>query len=337
MSERTQRAIELFLDRRVPELESLVLSWFGGEPLLAKDVVLRLAKHAFGLSERYGVAFQGNMTTNAYVLNRELAAQLIAYNQNFFQITLDGWEEAHDLLRRRADGRGTFSKIWENLLGMKSLDRNFEVCIRVHVRRDNLANLPILMSKLSESFGGDSRFRLDFQHLRDMGGEGGKTIVDPIGIQELAAIERSLRSVFKTVKNDESEVIEQTVSESQPTLLARTAGESAGSRRLGENRTSEPYICYAAKPNSILIRSNGRIGKCTVALSDERNDLGCLVEDGTLEIDNAKLQPWIRGLGTLDHEVTGCPMTNMGEQPTPTTLINVQLKSDRPELRVQLV
>jgi uncharacterized protein len=75
-----------------------------------------------------------------------------------------------------------------------------------------------------------------------------------------------------------------------------------------------PYICYAAKPNSLLIRSNGRIGKCTVAFDDQRNDIGQINPDGTITVDNEKLQPWIRGLGTLELLDVGCPIQKMSKQ-----------------------
>jgi uncharacterized protein len=92
------------------------------------------------------------------------------------------------------------------------------------------------------------------------------------------------------------------------------AGESASSARRSDIVAGAPYICYAAKPNSLLIRSNGRIGKCTVAFDDQRNDIGQINPDGTITVDNEKLQPWIRGLGTLELLDVGCPIQKMSKQ-----------------------
>ena len=319
MSETTQRAIELFIDKRVEGLELLKFSWFGGEPLVAKDVVLRLSRYAKKKCDEHGVKFQGGLTTNAYVLDQELARELILLNQDFFQITLDGWKEAHDSLRKRADGRGTFDVIWQNLLGLKALDLKFEVCVRVHVRRDNTENLKILMREFAKAFATDRRFRLDFQHLRDMGGDGGKTIENPVSLLELPDFEASLRESYRLALLDlrGSQAPSATESNSlrtyTPPILEKAinSGESAGSQRAGERMSGTPYICYAAKPNSLLIRANGRIGKCTVAFDDERNDLGKLQLDGSLDIDNNKLQPWIRGIGSLNLTDTGCPVSKM--------------------------
>ena len=93
--------------------------------------------------------------------------------------------------------------------------------------------------------------------------------------------------------------------------LTKAHGESAGSQRAEDLAAGGNYICYAAKANSLLVRADGRIGKCTVALNDPRNDIGRLAEDGSVVIDNDKLRPWISGLGTLDVATLGCPLSRL--------------------------
>jgi uncharacterized protein len=309
MSEETQVAIERFVMRRLPELTRLRFSWFGGEPLLAKDVVLRLCRFAKQHCDARGIAFDGGFTTNAYLLDSELAATLIQLNQTFFQITLDGFGDTHDVVRRRADGRGTFDVIWKNLKELKKLDLKFQALIRIHVRRDNQENLELLMRELAGQFRGDRRFSLDFQHLRDMGGDGGKTVLNAVTRGEIPSIERRLRGIFANPKGvDDRE--ERVVTDQMPAVSSNA--ESAGGQRPDERNLAQPYICYAAKANSLLIRSNGRIGKCTVAFDDDRNDIGSLEPDGTIRIDNDKFAPWIRGLGSLSPDEVGCPISQMG-------------------------
>lgn len=312
MSEATQRGIELYLEQRVRQLDMLRFSWFGGEPLVAKDIVLRLSRYASALCEQYGVAFQGGLTTNAYHLDVATFADLLACGQNFFQITLDGWRETHDKVRRFANGRGSFDRIWSNLIALKAVDTEFEVLLRIHVRRDNIDDLPILIEQVAEQFGGDPRFRLDFEHLRDLGGEGGKTVIDGVSYSELGPIEQALRELYYKATHSahalEDDVLADRRESDTIFAEAKASGESAGSQRLADIAVGGPYICYASKPNSLLIRADGRIGKCTVALNDRRNDVGRLNPDGTLAIDNPKLRPWIRGFEHLDEGVLGCPL-----------------------------
>ena len=47
----TVEAIKKFISARAPSLKFLTLSWFGGEPLLARDVIINIAKHAYGQSK----------------------------------------------------------------------------------------------------------------------------------------------------------------------------------------------------------------------------------------------------------------------------------------------
>jgi uncharacterized protein len=304
MSEVTQRAIERFIERRVPELKELRLTWFGGEPLLATDVIVRIASFAHALCKSHGVKLLGSMTTNAYNLSIPVAKELLSYNHDFYQITLDGWEEVHDQTRRRADGKGTFGVIWNNLLGLRTLTEPFECLLRIHLAREKIPSLEQLMRECAKAFGADRRFRFDFEHLRDMGGAGGKSLKSPITLNEVPFYREQLLAIYRSALPPLAEM-------PAPLHVSSDAGESAGGRRQSELSSEAPYICYASRPNSLLIRSNGRIGKCTVALSDSRNDLGYLLDDGTVSLSNEKLQPWIRGLGSLDAKDAGCPISRM--------------------------
>lgn len=305
MSKSVQDSIERFMERRVPELAELSLSWFGGEPLVARDVVINLSSHASRLCKENGVVLRGGLTTNAYLLDRALFDELLSYDQRFFQITFDGWEEGHDVVRKKANGKGTFSRIWRNLIATKASPDNFSVEIRVHVRRDNFSSLETLVDNIAQNFGGDNRYRMDFEHLRDLGGEGGKTVDRPLSRLELRQIESALRGRFNAIvlskKNDGSS------GESQGKMPALSLGEV----KSAEDPHVSSYICYAAKPNSLLIRADGRIGKCTVALSDKRNTIGSIAEDGTLSIDNERLRPWVRGLWDDDPQELHCPLQGL--------------------------
>ncbi|MFM6199382.1 MAG: radical SAM domain-containing protein, partial [Dolichospermum sp.] len=77
------------------------------------------------------------------------------------------------------------------------------------------------------------------------------------------------------------------------------------------NDVSPEYVCYAARPNSLVIRANGKVNKCTVALPDERNDVGTLQPDGQLKLIPGRFAPWVRGIETLDFETLGCPLVSL--------------------------
>jgi uncharacterized protein len=307
MKESVQTSIERFMDQRIPELSELSIQWFGGEPLVAKDVVLRLSAYASRLCKEHGVSLSGGLTTNAYVLTPQLFEELLSYDQQFFQITFDGWQHGHDALRKLASGKGSFDRIWENLCATKRSTRQFKIQIRIHVRRDNYKNLEILLENLSREFGADPRYSLDFQHLRNLGGEGGKSVDRPLSLTELREIEAKLRGLYDQLVG-------------KPVGHCGSPNSVMDGTQPDENLpppspNAQPYICYAAKPNSLLIRADGRIGKCTVALDDDRNTIGRISHEGALIIETDRLQPWVRGLAKLDHRELSCPLSGLSTHP----------------------
>ncbi|GAA3789487.1 hypothetical protein GCM10022600_07630 [Qipengyuania pelagi] len=197
MSEAVQRAVEQFMSNRIPDLAQLSIKWFGGEPLVAKAVVLRLSAHAKSLCDQHGVGLSGGLTTNAWLLDYATFSELVSYDQRFFQITLDGWKDVHDTFRRRANGRGTFDRIWENLLATRESDDQFEIQLRVHIRRGDQGSIEELLQHIAAEFGNDPRYSIDFEHIRNLGGEGGKTVANPLSLDELKAIERDLRAFYE--------------------------------------------------------------------------------------------------------------------------------------------
>lgn len=89
--------------------------------------------------------------------------------------------------------------------------------------------------------------------------------------------------------------------------------EKMNSRNINLQSSREGFICYASKANSFLIRSDGRIGKCTVALNDERNNIGRLHDDGSMDVDSHKISPWLRGIKRLDPHVLSCPYESFSD------------------------
>lgn len=288
---------------RANGLKELSINWFGGEPLLALSVIRSIATHAKESSDANSFAFSGGLTTNAYLLTPEVLTELVELRQQFFQITLDGWGQAHDMTRKRADGQGTFEVIWANLCSAARTDLSFRFQLRIHVTNENHDSLRELCRNIHEHFGSDKRFGINVQDVRNMGGENGKAIRDVPAVS-FRTIARELESLAKTGRYSPPS--------QQDTLAlpARPIGESASSRD-GYALTDAPYICYASKPNHLLIRANGRVGKCTVALSDTRNDLGHINPDGTITVDQDKARKWAKGFETFDLHDLACPISTM--------------------------
>ncbi|MEJ5208148.1 radical SAM protein [Denitratimonas sp. CY0512] len=278
MSAEVVSGIKNLIRNRITSLKRLHLSWFGGEPLLAKSILFDISEFAAKLSRDNKVSFNGGLTTNGYLLDKETLDRLVKCGQNHFQITLDGDVDIHDTRRLRADGSGTFDVIWNNLMVMKSSSHHISVTIRVHIASDNLDSLGRLVPRLNGSFGDDGRFDIHFHRLSDLGGSASGNI--------------------PTLNySDYSKA------------MLRLKGESRVLADSELDKTKRREICYAARSNSIMVRSDGRLGKCTVALDDPRNTIGHINPDGTVDIDNDLLRLWLEGFTDFDVSALSCPLT----------------------------
>lgn len=271
--------VKAFLDQRVSNLDYLHISWFGGEPLVAKDIVLDISSHVFALTKKYPeLKYSSMMTTNAYTLTITLLSELVKVGVSSYQISLDGPREVHDTTRLRADGKGSFDRIWANLLDIRNSSEPVQITLRVHYDPYKLYYMDQLIRDIQHEFIHDKRFSVFFKSIERLGGPNDNKI--------------------KVMSKEEKK-------EAQNYLYKKLYGSDF---IMPEN---EPVVCYASKPNSLTIRADGSIGKCTVALSDKRNTIGLLRADGSLEINTNRLAPWVRGFSTLDLNALACPLVSL--------------------------
>lgn len=113
--------------------ESLRITWFGGEPLLAFDRMVSLTNKI----KKLGFPFTAGIITNGYLLTEKIIKQLEFLNIKSIQITIDGMSDTHDSRRKLISGRGTFLKIIENVELLKKIEPNIPVSIRVNIDDNN--------------------------------------------------------------------------------------------------------------------------------------------------------------------------------------------------------
>ena len=135
-----------FFEKRARDWRWIGIRWFGGEPLLAIEVIERISKALISLADRYGIPYHSNMATNGYLLNRETLACLRSCRVSEFQITLDGLPAVHNRRRTIGAGHDTFGRILDNVC--LALDMGFEVVLRVNIDRETYPTLPALLSML---------------------------------------------------------------------------------------------------------------------------------------------------------------------------------------------
>jgi uncharacterized protein len=285
MSDGVVTALKRWLLSRVDDVDDLTLSWFGGEPTLALPIVLDVASTARDAYEGAGKRFRSGMTTNAYKLTEDVFPTVVHAGVTDFQVTLDGPADVHDGRRVRVSGRGTFDVIWANLAAMASAAGRlppFHVGLRLHYDRRTAYRLPELVDDIRRELLPSGRFTVQFHELERLGGERDDEIDLPTA--------------------DEHEFVRS---------LARELASDPAPSKAKLAQDVHDYVCYAAKANAFILRANGRLAKCTVALNDARNDVGRLNADGTLTLYPQRLQPWLRGVATGDRATLACPLGDM--------------------------
>ena len=277
--------VKELLVRRAPDLHDLGLSWFGGEPLLAVDIVEDIMKHAQSLARRHShLQVESDMTTNAFTLTPTVFERLLSLGVRKYQITFDGPRRTHDQTRLRINGGPSFDRLWSNLLAMRQVEGRFEILVRLHVQHSNHSSLQEFLDDYAREFGDDPRFTVFFRLLGRFGGQ-----------------------------NDASLPV---MDEREGELAI--AGLRAGARAKGlPTHAPEGSMCYAAFGNSFLVRADGRINKCTLALEHPNNQVGRIHEDGRIEIAGERLKYWMRGVFSGDSKEMTCPMLGFAEVNSP--------------------
>lgn len=128
------------------------VTWFGGEPLLAPDVIEALSARLMTLAEERGGEYHADIITNGYLLTRKNVAMLEAVKVESAQVTIDGIGEVHDATRHLTGGGPTFERIVANLREPLA----FRVDIRHNVHEgnhDQIEALKAFVEELAESSG----------------------------------------------------------------------------------------------------------------------------------------------------------------------------------------
>ncbi|MHB8084828.1 MAG: radical SAM protein [Dehalococcoidia bacterium] len=271
-------SVDKLLRLRSGTLSHLGISWFGGEPLLALEVIRNISHQAMILAKRRdNLVYFADMTTNGFLLKPPVFQELIDLEVRRFQISLDGEGQAHDEKRVLAGGGGTFTQIWNNLKSFRRVKDQFTIVVRIHLAADNYASLAKLINLYAVTFAADKRFKLFIRPLSRLG----------------------------CPRDSELPVLDEEHSVPLLEQLVRQA------KKLGiETMTTDDLLplCYATRLNSFAVRADGSLNKCTVKLDHPENQVGRIKADGSLRLDREKLFKWTRGLKSGDENELACPL-----------------------------
>ena len=139
--ERSNKSIDVaalieWIKCRIEKFRSkkIKIDFFGGEPLLEKEKILRILS---GLSKYlipHNVKFSFDIITNGTLICRKFIEKIMPYGLNLLVVTIDGSPEIHDKKRVYANGGPSFNIILKNLVEIKDIAR---LHINVNVDKTN--------------------------------------------------------------------------------------------------------------------------------------------------------------------------------------------------------
>jgi len=251
--------IKSYLENRAPDLKRIRLSWFGGEPLLYPEIIREIGRFASDLAAENQVEFVSDVTTNGTLLTEDGALnELSRAGVRKAHVTIDGGKNTHDRKRVPVDGSGTYEQITGNSKRFLDADSENELTLRVHVHSGERREIQGIKRILSEFEGYRNRLKVYFRRVfsscldgpdQDLPGDEGKSSVSAGGQSKL---EIAMEELYREAVDRGFEL-------------------NFSRRSLAS--------CYAAYNSTWVVKPDGFLHKCTLALEKER-PLGELTEAG---------------------------------------------------------
>jgi uncharacterized protein len=145
------------------------MSWWGGEPLLAFDVIKESKQYFDSLNwdkfniQRNKLAYI--IVSNLTIINKDIADFLVK-NNVLLHVSIDGGRKEHDANRVFAGGKGTFNTVLQNLMYLieKYPEYAKTKIVAQSVAADNI-NIKNSYNFMKEQFKIDSRERLILRYI----------------------------------------------------------------------------------------------------------------------------------------------------------------------------
>lgn len=224
--------------------DSIVLDWFGGEPLMYyEDIIKPLSEHIFDQFPEINIPFRQQITTNATYLTKERIYEMKGYKFNLFQITIDGNREHHNKIKFYSNRSGTYDDIIANVNLIANIIPDVVLILRVNYDKQTLTHICDVINDLSEQ--AKRIVKVDFQR------------------------------VWQVQMSDEDKCMLE---------VCRTKFKEAGIECTYSAFRNNHFIhCYADSIYHYVVNYDGKIFKCTARDYNDDISLGKLDINGNIE------------------------------------------------------
>lgn len=265
IDEGTKQKIVDFVKHNMHKYTGLSVNWFGGEPLLAVDVIEELSSNFLQICAFNRRKYSASITTNGYNLTLDVFNKLLKNRVFDYQITIDGIREIHDRQRHTKDGKPTFDRIVANLKNIKALSqRNFRIVLRSNLTQEIFDYLDEYIDFISEICENDDRFNLSICFASVWSDN----------------LQKEVKEKFIYDRDSIIPLYDKLIKKNKKIYIASSITPEHGS-------------CAYGKSNRFFIRPNGELHKCSVKFETPQNIVGEFL-DGNLNLFDNCFEKTIR-------------------------------------------
>lgn len=236
MTMETAKKVCDFIIETAPNKKSVFIQWFGGEPLLAPDIISFITKTLNEVLGNKGINITYQLTTNGSLINGELINTMKnEWNISKVQITLDGTKEIYEKRKAYLNLPDSFEKVINNINLLA--DNGIKVSIRLNYDKKNINNILELIDYLGTAIKNKSK---------------------------VVCYAYPLFGIDESTSPDERETA---------LLMIDINKAIIRNNLLGSNRHINLHFvttkCYACLRNGFLINPDGNLAKCSMAMSED--------------------------------------------------------------------
>mgnify|MGYP002860253016 CR=1 FL=1 len=265
MSEETQAALMSFVEKRLKRAKNFFVTWYGGEPLLAKEIIYALSEKFLALCEKFAVNYYALIITNASLIEDSDVEAFKRYKISGVQVTIDGVKEIHDSRRRSVTGESTFDRLIDRVNVL--LNNDLSAVVRINIDKENITRTDELLDVLAERIDKREALKVDFGQVLPF------------------------TNVCKSIESD-------CYSNAQFADIMLPLYEKVSARDFTMNKMAaypSPHVnfCCADYANSFVADMNGELYRCWNHVQDLKSSCGN-VKDGDDLILERNYFSWIR-------------------------------------------
>lgn len=151
MNQDTTEALIKYIKRTSLGKKRLFISWFGGEPLMCKDLIRYISKELIRFCDENNIEYHSELTTNGYYLD-DFISELTVLSIKDTQITIDGYDTEYLKRKNYINCDNAWERVVNNIFSASILGNH--ITLRMNFDRYNIESIKIA----TERFIADKRW-----------------------------------------------------------------------------------------------------------------------------------------------------------------------------------